>query len=167
MTEIVSAHDYSETFTMQEAAGLILGPSRTFQRPKDYSPVLKRMRDDASKGLLAVVNGHIAREEIARWLVASGLKSQYRFDRSLSDTDDAQSRGLENDPPELPRELDTANIAFRAVLNGYGDQSATFRNRLIEYLKKNHPSMTPQTVERIATVANPDKSTGRKKQDKE
>ena len=152
---------------MQEAAGLILGPSRTFRRPKDYSPVLKRMRDDASKGLLTVVNGRIAREQIAGWLVTSGLKSQYIFDRGLPPTDDDQRRGSESDPTELPTELDTANIAFRAVLNGYGNQSATFRNRLIEYLKMNHPSMTLQTVERIATVANPDKSTGRKKQDKE
>ena len=68
----------------------------------------------------------------------------------------------ELDPPELPEELDAANLAFRAVTNKYGDQSATFRNRLVDYLKNTFPKFKNDTVERIATVANPDKSPGRK-----
>jgi hypothetical protein len=67
------------------------------------------------------------------------------------------------DPLDLPVELDAANIAFRSVKNGYGDQAATFRNRVIDYLKANHSHMTDEALQRIATVANPDKTTGRKK----
>jgi hypothetical protein len=65
------------------------------------------------------------------------------------------------DPSDLPAELDAAKIAFRAVTNGYGD-AATFRNRLIQYLEEHFPSFRPEAVKRIATLANPDKTTGRK-----
>ena len=71
------------------------------------------------------------------------------------------------DPLDLPIELDAANMALRAVSNGYGDQSATQRNRLVDYLKKHHSAFKPGQVQRIATIANPDKSTGRKKSGKE
>ena len=67
------------------------------------------------------------------------------------------------DPLDLPAELDGANMAFKAVLNGYGDQFATQRNRLIEYLQANYSMFKPEQVSRIATVANPDISPGRKK----
>lgn len=66
------------------------------------------------------------------------------------------------DPADLPDELSTANIAFRAISKGYGNQSATFKNRLIEYLKVHHPDLTDDAVKRIATVANPNKAPGRK-----
>lgn len=69
---------------------------------------------------------------------------------------------LEPDPLDLPEELDAANMAFRAVTNNYGDQSETFKNRLIDYLRKTFPDFSNSAVERIATVANPDKSPGRK-----
>lgn len=67
------------------------------------------------------------------------------------------------DPSDLPPELDAANMAYRAVLKGYGGQGDTPKNRLIAYLQATYQHLTPNAVERIATVANPDKSTGRKK----
>jgi hypothetical protein len=73
----------------------------------------------------------------------------------------AQQRDI--DPADLPDELSAANIAFRAVTNGHGDQAATFKNRLIDYLEKNFTSLNNEAVQRIATVANPDKGRGRKK----
>jgi hypothetical protein len=71
------------------------------------------------------------------------------------------------DPADLPDELHAANIAFRAVTNGHGDKSATFKNRLIDYLEKNFPGLNNEAVQRIATVANPDKAPGRKKRNVE
>ncbi len=71
------------------------------------------------------------------------------------------------DPSDLPSELDAANTAYRAVFNGYGDQSATYKNRLIAYLSETYTDLTPESVQRIATVANPDKKPGRKKPTKE
>lgn len=71
------------------------------------------------------------------------------------------------DPLDLPPELDAANMAYRAVLNGFGNPAATFKNRLIDYLEKSFIDLIPEAVQRIATVANPDKTTGRKKRDKE
>ncbi|WP_143059570.1 hypothetical protein [Giesbergeria anulus] len=65
------------------------------------------------------------------------------------------------DPADLPEELDAANMAFRAVFNGYGNPADTFRNRLIEYLNVNFPALGIPAIERIATVANPDKARGR------
>lgn len=68
----------------------------------------------------------------------------------------------EIDPSDRPPELDAANMAFRAVTNGYGDQAATFRNRLLTYVREHYPHLKNEAVERIATVANPDKDPGRK-----
>lgn len=71
------------------------------------------------------------------------------------------------DPADIPEELHMANLAFRAVTNGYGDATATFRNRVVSYLKETYPSLLNEQLERIATVANPDKAPGRKSQKKE
>ena len=71
------------------------------------------------------------------------------------------------DPIDMPEELHMANLAFRAVTNGYGDATATFRNRVVSYLKETYPSLLNEQLERIATVANPDKAPGRKSQKKE
>jgi len=71
------------------------------------------------------------------------------------------------DPADLPKELDMANMAFRAVSNGHGNPADTFRNRLITYLKETYPTMTNEEITRIATVANPDKTRGRKPKIKE
>ncbi len=73
----------------------------------------------------------------------------------------------EFDPSDLPEELSIANIAFRAVTNGYGGTLTTVRNRLIDYVKKTYPNLSNDAVLRIATVANPDKVRGRKKFDRE
>ena len=77
----------------------------------------------------------------------------------------SQGENSDIDPSDLPEELDAANVAFRAVLNGHGEQAATFKNRLIDYLKTNYPHLKMEAVDRIATVANPDKARGRKKRD--
>lgn len=73
----------------------------------------------------------------------------------------------EIDPTDLPTELDAANVAFRAMLNGYGDQSKKPRIRLVDYLKKHHPELSEEAVDRIATVANPVKTPGGMKRNKE
>jgi hypothetical protein len=78
-----------------------------------------------------------------------------------------QKESVEIDPADLPAELDAANMAFRAVANGYGEPTDTERKKLVDYLEKNYPDFKSDAVQRIATVANPDKSTGRKKTEKE
>lgn len=78
-----------------------------------------------------------------------------------------KAQGIDVDPLDLPEELDAANMAFRAVLNGCGEQRATFKNRLIDYLEKNFTRLNNEAVQRIATVANPYKGRGRKKSNAE
>lgn len=82
----------------------------------------------------------------------------------LADVRPIANQQLESDfdPSDLPYELGIANIAFSAVTNGYGDSSATFKNRLVAYLEKEF-QLSPEAVHRIATVANPDKAPGRKR----
>lgn len=107
--------------------------------------------------------------ELARWIW------RRFFNTDTPDIFAAQVRKLpattqvtiDIDPADLPIELDAANMAYRAVLNGYGNQSDTFKNRLIDYLKMTYTDLKPEAVQRIATVANPDKATGRKKLSKE
>jgi hypothetical protein len=100
------------------------------------------------------------------------------FISSVSDTpptmekrpDDPDNEGVAGDnfdPADLPDELYMANLAFRAVTNGYGEQSDTFRNRIISYLKLTYPNLKNDPLQRIATVGNPDKSTGRKRRSPE
>lgn len=113
-----------------------------------------------------------ARDELARWLSAIKFKSVYKF--QLEQTNMTNKFGPEQDnisltvieheldPEDLPEELDAANVAFRAVFNGYGDQKATPRNRLIDFLKMSYPHLNTEARQRIATVANPDKARGRK-----
>lgn len=100
---------------------------------------------------------NFCRETIADWLDAIQLKSAYEFKKSAAYTKD------ELDPSDRPEELDAAILAHQRVLNGYGNPTATFRNRIVTYLKEYYPHMKPDAIDRIATVANPDKSTGRKK----
>lgn len=111
-----------------------------------------------------------SRSEVVRWLAANNFFSKYQFDIQKVDstssgatTSSTSAMGSATDPTDLPPELDAASIAFRAVSNGYGDQGATFRNRLVAYFKVNYPKLSNETVQRLATVANADKSTGRKK----
>lgn len=106
----------------------------------------------------------LSRKEIARWLRVNGLKSAYSFE--LPDVNIISS-DPSTDPADYPDELYAANLAFRAVTNGYGETSDTFKNRLVSYLENTHARLSKEAVQRIATVANPDKSTGRKKSGKE
>ena len=70
---------------------------------------------------------------------------------------------VETNPNDLPAELDAAMLGFRAVSNGFGDATATFRNRLIDYLHTTYPGFKSEQVQRIATIANPDRTPGRKR----
>ena len=107
-------------------------------------------------------NQEFARHSISEWLISIAMEPVYRFDRSqpVKLSSDLES-GI--DPADLPEELQAANIAFRAITNGYGEGTATFKNRLIGYLEKNFVDLSSEAVQRIATVANPDKMRGRKK----
>ena len=67
----------------------------------------------------------------------------------------------EIDPSDRPDELDCANVAFRAVSSGYGEKFDTFRNRLLAWIAEHRADLGSPARERIATVANPDKSVGR------
>lgn len=82
--------------------------------------------------------------------------------RQLQEATAAAQQAQPVEPEDLPDELSIANIAFRAVTNGYGDELATFRNRLGAYLDKHHPDLGSGVKDRIITVANPDKAPGRK-----
>ncbi len=109
------------------------------------------------------------RTEVIRWLTATGMKSVYQFDlrQHLAESPTIAQTDPDIDPADLPIELDAANMAYRAVLNGYGNQSDTFKNRLIDYLQTTYTDLKTEAVQRIATVANPDKATGRKRLSKE
>ncbi len=107
--------------------------------------------------------------EMARWLWSRFFNTNTpdilaTLEQKLPATTQAT---IEIDPADLPIELDAANMAYRAVLNGYGNQSDTFKNRLIDYLQTTYTDLKTEAVQRIATVANPDKATGRKKITKE
>lgn len=66
---------------------------------------------------------------------------------------------------DLPKELDAANIAYQAVCNGYGDQSAPFAERIKQFLRENWPAgtFTDESIKRIGIVANQDTKTGPKR----
>jgi hypothetical protein len=116
-----------------------------------------------------------SRHELTRWFAAkgAGFVPDYTF-RPLALESESPSESTEDqmpasqegdrivDPADLPNELQAANIAFRAVSNGHGDQSSTFKNRLTVYLQENFKDLGAEAIARIATVANPDKSRGRK-----
>jgi hypothetical protein len=112
-------------------------------------------------------NQKFERASIAIWLDAIGMQSRYSFRRGAATPVASETESTEIDPSDLPIELDAANLAFRAVMNNYGDQSTTPRNRLVDYIEEHFPEFKPEQVQRIATVANPDKTTGRKRSSKE
>ena len=119
-----------------------------------------------AKGMLQFDEQAFDRHEIIRWLDAREMKSVYQFDRKQSTMLEVDIETA-IDPADLPDELHAANIAFRAVTNGHGDPLSTFKNRLIGYLETNFPDLSNDAVKRIATVSNPDKTTGRKKSNTE
>jgi hypothetical protein len=156
---------------MLGSVALLFSASNLFQPGLD-DVFYEWMRDDKVSGLETQQFG---RQVLADWLLTIGMQSKYSFmpiKKTLhaSAPNDLQlvsgpSVG-EIDPCDLPAELDAANMAFRAVTTGYGE-SPSMRNRLIEYLKVHYPHFNPEQVKRIATVANSDKTTGRKKRDRE
>lgn len=107
-------------------------------------------------------NQLFSRSAIVRWLNALVISSKYQFDRRHNGNR-SEIQKDEIDPEELPFELDVGLIAFRAVRNGFGDPNATYRNRLEAYLRKHYNKLKESEIDRIATVANPDKERGRKK----
>jgi L-rhamnose mutarotase len=98
-----------------------------------------------------------SRETLSDWLDAIQLKTVYQFRPEVATAEE------QLDPLDLPEELDAANMAHRQVLKGYGNPAISFRKRILAYLRQNYPHMKPDAIERIATVANTDKSPGRKK----
>ena len=115
-------------------------------------------------------DGYLVRlDDVSAWLTTQGIEIGYAIGINENGTWDEDESEVINigipekvsefdiDPADLPDELHAANIAFRAVTNGHGDPGATFRNRLIGYLKTSFPDLNNETVQRIATVANPNK----------
>lgn len=62
---------------------------------------------------------------------------------------------------DIPDELRLSILAFLHVHHGDGDQTKTPKNRIEEFLLQRRPKMLPATVERISTVANTKKASGR------
>jgi len=162
MENFTCPYDFHNKFTIELASALIAGLEPR-HHPAGSKTIAQRMRADVSEGKLSLVENQADRNEIARWLAESQLKSDYVFDLRRSVSDDQVKASSNSAPEDLPEQLDIANITYRAVSNGYGDNAATFRNRMVDYLKSNYPELSTEAVNRIATVANPDKSPGRKK----
>ena len=189
----LSHWDYETEFLHWQAASLIAGvepENFDWFQTKTY-PIAKRLEQDSLNSFALGerwvrespeelecckpqrAKPMFERAELVRWLSEVRLHSAYRFDLSHLDVGESLI-GLEAieddgiDPSDLPPELQAANIAFRAITKGgYGNHAATPRNRLIDYLKVHYPEFNSEQVQRIATVANPDKSPGRMKSGKE
>ena len=68
------------------------------------------------------------------------------------------------DPLDRPQELDIANLAFHEVIvKGYGLGEGSPKQRLLNYIEIHYGFLTDGAKERIATLANPDKASGRRK----
>jgi hypothetical protein len=188
----LSHWDFATEFRHWEAASLMAGvdPAYFNQFKTRTYPIAKRLDHDSINSFALgerwvrespkelecckPQRDHLMfeRAELVRWLSEVGLHSSYRFDLSHLDVGESLTgtKAIEDDgidPSDLPPELDAANTAFRAITKGYGDQAATLRNRLVDFLGKHYPDFNSEQVQRIATVANPDKTTGRKKSGKE
>jgi hypothetical protein len=114
-----------------------------------------------------------SRVEVCRWLKACGHVSTFGF--SIDESVDVakedvggdlkqSNNAIENhiDPEDLPDELDIANIAYSAVMNGHGDESLSFKQKLTLWLNEMYPKLSKEATNRIATVANKDKRPGRR-----
>ena len=125
-------------------------------------------------------DGYLVRlDDVSAWLRTQGIEIGYAIgstEKAIWSEDESeiinigapeQVAEFNIDPADFPEELHAANIAFRAITNGHGNPNATFRNRLISYLETSFPNLNNETVQRIATVANPDKGRGRKKSNAE
>lgn len=120
------------------------------------------LRNKAYVGHSDFSGAFFSRKEIQRWLDALGMTSVYQFDQNGSGGITAAKEALDIDPTDLPEELDAANVAYRVVSHRFDIKTGTFRNKVKDYVKNNYPHLKHDAVERIATVANPDKTRGRK-----
>lgn len=66
------------------------------------------------------------------------------------------------DDDRWPAELDAALRAWRAVTKGYDREEGTPRRRLAAWVEKNFPDLSKEAIARVATVANWDKTKGKK-----
>ena len=114
-----------------------------------------------------IIEPHVNAQDFAAWLASkkmepSPLTAEWITKNSPSPAPATTQEppAPEPDPSDQPKELDIANIAFRAVSNGYGNQEDTFKNRLIAYLESTYPKLLNSEIQRIATIANPDKERG-------
>ena len=111
-----SPHDFAESFTLKDASALIGGLSPRFHGSRGSPPILDRMRTDAGKGLLNVVDGRAGREEIHRWLQANNLQSEYAFGGSTH-----RVTGNDPDAPLKARERSTfQKLVIGMAKGGYG-----------------------------------------------
>ena len=149
------SHDFAKSFTLEVASALIAGRNLRFN-PNGDSVILKRLKEDVQAGKLTVTGGQVERAAVARWLVENGLTSAYEFDLDVTSTHDI-------DPDELPEELAAANIMLRAYKNHTPASSLTPKQWIIDRLERDYPHFSQEQRKRIATVANPDKSSGRRK----
>jgi hypothetical protein len=140
---------------------------RQLERRASHGEVAVFSRSHPNSRAISIKEQKFSRHEISLWLDATGFKSKYPFKLDSSQPALVAPSLPELDPSDLPRELDAANMAFRAYTNQYGASTATPKQWLLEWLQKSYPDFKWEQIQRIATVANPDKSTGRKKIAKE
>ncbi|MFG6466839.1 hypothetical protein [Roseateles sp. BYS87W] len=176
-------HDYQQTVTAFKVARGRLAPGSRLAPPTSAKGCLVSVdlaaqsatAKPANDGLfIAFVSAQLhkfsdqafSRAQLRDWLRCNVMESVYDFEepaqRVAIKAVEAPPAETDIDPSDLPEELQAANIAFRAVLNGYGDEAVTFKARLVRYLQANF-RLSDEAVQRIATVANPDKAAGRRK----
>ena len=69
--------------------------------------------------------------------------------------------GFDQDAPSYPEELDIALQAWRAV--SLSEREGAIKEQLVRWIRDNYPEQSANSIDRIATVANWDKSGGRPK----
>ena len=154
------SHDFVKSFTLEVASALISGLNLRF-KPGGDPIILMRLKSDVqARNLTLTANGQVDRGEIVRWLAANGLTSIYKFDLV-----DVTNHGI--DPDDIPDELAAANIVFRAFKQHAPPSPLTAKQWITARLEKDFDHLTPEQRKRIAIVANPDKTTGRKKNPKQ
>lgn len=111
-----------------------------------------------------LTNKHEPSTHIAAWFHETGVN----FAAKKAALQRLATLDEQVDPVDLPEHLYIANLAHRAVVaKGYAPDKGTIKQRLRHYIKTNYPLLTNGSRERIATIANPDKSTGPKKKSKD
>lgn len=98
------------------------------------------------------------------WAERNGLLAKIAEPSSTSVPASANASGADPDHPNWPEELGIAWTAWRAAINrkDTGQRPAAF---IRDWLRTNHPELSDAARDRIATVANWDKSPGMGKSD--